>query len=43
LSGYLYRIETSPNMVAVKRLSVTKTGKAAEMLTAVLQVETLEI
>jgi hypothetical protein len=30
-------------MVAVKRLSVTKTGKAAEMLTAVLQVETLEI
>ncbi|MFY9943530.1 MAG: type II secretion system protein GspM [Desulfobacterales bacterium] len=43
LSGYLYRIETSPNMVAVKRLSVTKTGKAAEMLSAVLQVETLEI
>ncbi|MFZ2040563.1 MAG: type II secretion system protein GspM [Desulfobacterales bacterium] len=43
LSGYLYRIETSPNMVAVKRLSVTKTGKAAELLSAVLQVETLEI
>lgn len=43
LSGYLFRIETSPNMVTVKRLSVTKAGKDKDLLNVVLQVETLEV
>ena len=43
LADYLYRVETSENMVTVKRLSVSKTGKREGFLDAVLQVETYEI
>ena len=40
LISYLYRIETSDNMVQVKRLAITKTDKKAGFINAVLQVET---
>jgi len=43
LAAYLYRVETSENVVTVKRLSISKTGKQKEFIDAVLQVETFEI
>jgi general secretion pathway protein M len=43
LVAYLYRIETSANLVEIKRLSITKTDKKAGFITAVLQVETPQV
>ena len=43
LAAYLYRIETSENMVFVKRLSITKTTKQAGTIDAVMQVQTSEV
>ena len=45
LAAYLHRVETSKNIVTVKRLSISKTGKEKEegFIDAVLQVETFEI
>jgi general secretion pathway protein M len=43
LLAYLYRIETSANMVQIKRLAITKTDKSAGFINAVLQVETPQI
>jgi general secretion pathway protein M len=40
LLNYIYRIETSRNMVRLTRLSVTKTGKQEGTVDAVLLVET---
>lgn len=40
LSDYLFQVETSDNMVIVRRLSITKTGKDSGLVTCVLQVET---
>ncbi len=42
LTSYLFNVETSENMVIVKRLSITKTGKDTGLVSAVLQVETFE-
>jgi general secretion pathway protein M len=42
LTAYLYMVETSKNMVTVKRLTISKTGAQADYINAVLQVETLE-
>jgi general secretion pathway protein M len=42
LTAYLHGIETSQNMVVVKRLSINKSGPQNSLLTAVLQVETIE-
>jgi len=42
LTSYLFKVETSKNMVMVKRLSITKTGKLSGLIGAVLQVETME-
>ncbi len=42
LTSYLFKVETSENMVIVKRLSITKTGKTSGLISAVLQVETFE-
>ena len=42
LTAYLFKVETSKNMVIVKRLSITKTGKDTGLVSAVLQVETFE-
>lgn len=43
ITQFLYKIETSRNMVMVKRLSLTKTGEKKQSLSAVLQVQTFEI
>jgi general secretion pathway protein M len=43
LTNYLYGVETSPNMVEIKKISITKKDKKQGLLTAVLQVETVEI
>jgi len=42
LTTYLYMVETSKNMVNIKRLSISKTGKQEGFIDAVLQVETVE-
>ena len=43
LTQYLYKIETSKNMVSVKRISLTKPDDTQQRLNAVLQVQTLEV
>lgn len=43
LTTYLHSVETSKNMVDVKRISISKKDKEQGLLTAVLQVETAEI
>jgi hypothetical protein len=43
LAAYIHRVETSNNMVTVKRLSISKKGKQEGFINAVLQVETIEI
>jgi general secretion pathway protein M len=43
LLQYLHRIETSPNMVNIRRISIAKAGKEDELITAILQAETMEI
>ena len=42
LTSYLHMVETSKNMVNIKRLSISKTGKLENLIEAVLQVETAE-
>ena len=42
LTDYIYRIETSPNMVRIKKLSITAAGKETGTIDAVLLVETFE-
>jgi general secretion pathway protein M len=42
LTSYLYRIETSNNLVRVKGLSISKTGKQAGTVDAVLLAETFD-
>jgi general secretion pathway protein M len=42
LATYLYGVETSKNMVDIKRISISKQDKKQGLLTAVLQVETVE-
>jgi general secretion pathway protein M len=42
LTTYLHMVETSKNMVFIKRLSISKTGKQEGFVDAVLQVETVE-
>jgi hypothetical protein len=42
LTSYLYRIETSDNLVRVKGLSISKTGKQAGTVDAVLMAETFD-
>ncbi len=43
LSNYLYSVETSQNMVDITKISISKKDKKQGLLTAVLQVETVEI
>lgn len=42
LARYLYHVETSGNMVLVKRLSISRKGRQDGAIDAVLQVETVE-
>jgi general secretion pathway protein M len=43
ITEYLYKIETSKNMVSIKRISLTKSEDQAGILNVTLQVETLEV
>ena len=43
LTNYLYKVETSKNMVDIKKISISKKDKKHGLITAVLQVETVEI
>lgn len=43
LTTYLHGVETSRNMVYVKRVSVSKKGKDDQSISVVLQVETIEV
>lgn len=43
LTEYIYRIEASPNMVRLKRLSITRKGKEQAYLDAVLLAEAYQI
>lgn len=42
LMSYLYLVETSENVVLVKRLAITSDGKNQHTISAVLQVETVK-
>jgi general secretion pathway protein M len=42
LTNYLYGIETSKNMVIVKKLSISKKEKNEGLVNVILQVETVE-
>ncbi len=42
LVNYLYRVETSRNMIFVRKMSVTKAGKDKPQINAILQIETYE-
>jgi general secretion pathway protein M len=43
LVGFLHRVETAPEAITVKRLSITQTGKEERLIDAVLQMETFEL
>jgi general secretion pathway protein M len=43
LTNYLYGVETSENMVDVEKISISKKDEKEGLLTAILQVETIEI
>ena len=43
LTDYLYGVETSKNMVTVRRASFVKKGRKQDAIDAVLQVETVDI
>jgi general secretion pathway protein M len=43
ITKFLHKIETSQNMVSIKRLSLTKPDEKQQQLNAVLQVQTFEI
>jgi len=42
LTNYLYGVETSENMVDIKKISISKKDVKQGLLTAILQVETVE-
>ncbi len=42
LMDFLFQVETSPNAVFVRGVSLSKTGKDQNLLTAILQIETVE-
>ena len=42
LLAYLHGIETSRDMIAIKRLSISKGEQRADLINTVFQVETLE-
>lgn len=42
LTNYLYKVETSKNMVEIKKISISKKDNKQRLINAVLQVETVE-
>jgi general secretion pathway protein M len=43
MTNYLYGVETSRNMVEITKISISKKDKKQGLITAVLQVETVEL
>ena len=43
LTAYLHGVETSQNMVNIKKISISKKDKTLGLISAILQVETVEI
>ncbi|NNG01638.1 MAG: hypothetical protein HKM93_19780 [Desulfobacteraceae bacterium] len=43
LIAYLYQVETSNNVITVKRISISKTEKKESLIDSILQVETIEL
>ena len=43
LTSYLHGVETSKNVVSIKRISIVKTGIKEGYINAILQIETVEI
>ena len=43
LTNYLYGIETSKNKIDIKKISISKKEKKQGLITAILQIETVEI
>jgi general secretion pathway protein M len=43
LLAYLHGIETSRDMIVIKRLSISKSDRTADLINTIFQVETLEI
>lgn len=43
LMAFLYRVETSPNMVSVRQISITKEDRKQGMVESILQVETFKL
>ena len=43
LTNYLYVVETSKNKIDIKKISISKKDKKQGLITAILQVETVEI
>ena len=43
LVNYLHAVETSPNMISVRRLSISKGGKEKSFIDAVMEFETIGI
>ena len=43
LLAYLHGIETSRDMIAIKRLSISKSEQKADLINTTFQVETLEM
>ena len=43
LTTYLYEVETSKNMVEIKKIAISKKDKKQALITAVMQVETFEL
>lgn len=43
LTTYLHGVETSKNMITIRKLSISKKSKNESLITAILQIETLEM
>jgi len=43
ITAFLYKVETTGNMVVIRRLSLSRTGKKKPYIDAILQVETITL
>ena len=43
LARYLHMVETSENLINVKRISITRAGKPAETIDTVIEFETVDL
>ena len=43
LLAFLYRLETSPNLVTIRQISITKEDRKEGMVESILEVETFKL